>query len=75
MRLAAAILLVFSQMPFTAFAAVSSFSFTSPNQFESGVRGIITVQSQNDVGEEENVIQTTCLEIRTTSSSGKFSRL
>ena len=59
-------------LPFSAFAEVSSLAFTSPNQLELVSRQTITIQSQNELGIKENVTQTTCLEIRTTSSSGKL---
>ena len=59
-------------LPFSAFASVSSFVFTSLNQLELGSRQTITIQSQNGFGEKENTVQTTCLEIRVTSLSGKL---
>ncbi|MBX4216032.1 PKD domain-containing protein [Candidatus Parcubacteria bacterium] len=58
--------------PSFAYAAVSSFVFTSLNQLELTSRQTVSVQSQNSAGEKENIAQTTCMEVRTTSSSGRF---
>ncbi|MFM2357554.1 MAG: hypothetical protein RJA61_291 [Candidatus Parcubacteria bacterium] len=58
--------------PMIVCAEVSTFVFTSVSSFPVLERQTVTLQSQNSSGEKENTANTTCIEVRTTSSTGKL---